>query len=50
MAIQGFGAADRHAARLLATRGAALVAVSDTAGTVANRKGLDVAELIRIKG
>lgn len=31
-------------------RGAVLVADSDTAGTVANRKGLDVAELIRIKG
>jgi len=49
VAIQGFGAVGRHAARFLATRGAVLVAASDTAGTVVNRKGLDVAELIRIK-
>ena len=50
VAIQGFGAVGRHAARFLATRGAVLVAASDSAGTVADRKGLDVAELIRIKG
>ena len=49
VAIQGFGAVGRHAARFLATRGAVLVAASDSAGTVVDRKGLDVAELIRVK-
>jgi len=39
----------RHAARFLATRGAILVAACDTAGTVVNRNGLDIAELIRLK-
>jgi len=47
--IQGFGAVGRHAARFLADRGARLVAASDTAGTIANPKGLDVAALIRLK-
>ena len=49
VAIQGFGAVGRHAARFLATRGAVLIAASDTAGTVYNRKGLDIAALIRLK-
>ncbi|MBI2316315.1 MAG: Glu/Leu/Phe/Val dehydrogenase [Betaproteobacteria bacterium] len=49
VAIQGFGSVGRHAARFLATRGAVLVAASDSTGTVYNRKGLDVAKLIRVK-
>lgn len=49
VAIQGFGAVGKHAARFLAARGAVLVAASDSAGTIVNRKGLDVPELIRIK-
>jgi len=49
VAIQGFGAVGRHAARFLATRGAVMIAASDTAGTVVNRKGLDIAALIGLK-
>jgi glutamate dehydrogenase (NAD(P)+) len=50
VAIQGFGAVGQHAARFLATRGARLVAASDTRGTIADERGLDVAALIRLKG
>jgi len=49
VAIQGFGAVGRHAARFLAERGAKLVAASDTAGTIADAKGLDVEALARLK-
>jgi glutamate dehydrogenase (NAD(P)+) len=49
VAIQGFGAVGRHAARFLATRGALLVAASDTRGTIADDRGIDVAALIRLK-
>jgi glutamate dehydrogenase (NAD(P)+) len=45
VALQGFGNVGRHAARLLAERGARIVAVGDHAGGVANEKGLDVAAL-----
>ncbi len=47
--IQGFGAVGRHAARFLAERGAKLVGVSDTTGTLADGNGLDVDALIRLK-
>jgi glutamate dehydrogenase/leucine dehydrogenase len=46
VAIQGFGAVGRHAARFLAERGAVVVSVSDRAGSVTNPDGLDVAELL----
>ena len=49
VAIQGFGAVGRHAARFLAARGAVLVAASDSRGTIADGKGLDVADLVRLK-
>jgi glutamate dehydrogenase (NAD(P)+) len=49
IAIQGFGAVGKHAARFLAETGAVLVAASDTQGTIANPKGIDVPELIRLK-
>lgn len=49
VAVQGFGAVGRHAARFLAERGAILVAASDTAGTLADPSGLDVAALVRLK-
>ena len=49
VAVQGFGAVGRHAARFLAARGALLVAASDSGGTVADGKGLDVDALIRLK-
>ncbi len=49
VAIQGFGAVGKHAARFLAAEGAVLVAVSDTAGTLHDPGGLDVAVLVRLK-
>jgi glutamate dehydrogenase (NAD(P)+) len=49
VAVQGFGAVGRHAARFLAERGARLVAASDTQGTIANPGGIDVARLSGVK-
>jgi glutamate dehydrogenase (NAD(P)+) len=49
VAIQGFGAVGKHAARFLAARGAWLVAASDTQGTLYSANGLDVASLITLK-
>jgi glutamate dehydrogenase (NAD(P)+) len=46
IALQGFGNVGSHAARLLAARGAKIVAVGDHAGGVANAKGLDVEALV----
>jgi len=45
VALQGFGNVGSHAARLLAARGARIVAVGDHAGGVTNAKGLDVEAL-----
>lgn len=50
VAVQGFGAVGKHAARFLVEKGAVLVAVSDTHGTLMAPQGIDVAELARIKG
>ena len=50
VAIQGFGAVGRHAARFLATRGALLVAASDSQGAIVNERGIDVEALARLKG
>jgi len=47
--VQGFGAVGRHCARFLAGRGAKLVAVSDSTGTIANPRGIDVTALARLK-
>jgi glutamate dehydrogenase (NAD(P)+) len=49
VAVQGFGAVGRHAARFLADRGARLVAASDTRGAIAARAGIDPARLAEIK-
>jgi glutamate dehydrogenase (NAD(P)+) len=49
VAIQGFGAVGKHAARFLAAQGAVVVAASDTRGTVLDAAGLDVDTLIRLK-
>lgn len=49
VAIQGFGAVGRHAARFLAGRGAVLVAASDTRGTILDQRGIEVGALIRLK-
>lgn len=49
VAIQGFGSVGKHTARLLADRGARLVAAADTGGTLSDPQGLDVAALIALK-
>ena len=49
VAIQGYGAVGRHAARFLAERGARLVAVSDSRSAIADPDGLDVAALAQLK-
>lgn len=47
--IQGFGAVGRNAARFLSERGALIVGVADSKGTVQNPEGLDVETLIALK-
>jgi glutamate dehydrogenase/leucine dehydrogenase len=49
VAIQGFGAVGRHAARFLADKGAILVAAADSSGAIGNPNGLDVAALTAFK-
>lgn len=49
LAIEGFGNVGKPTARFFGERGTVLVAVSDSKGTIYNRKGLDVEELIQIK-
>jgi glutamate dehydrogenase (NAD(P)+) len=49
VAVQGFGAVGKHAARFLADQGAILVAASDSEGTIHEPDGLDVAALIALK-
>ncbi|HTR76544.1 MAG TPA: Glu/Leu/Phe/Val dehydrogenase dimerization domain-containing protein [Gemmatimonadaceae bacterium] len=49
VAIQGFGAVGKHAARFLSQKGARLVAASDTRGTLHNEGGIDVDRLIALK-
>jgi glutamate dehydrogenase (NAD(P)+) len=49
VALQGFGAVGRHAARYLVERGAVVVGVSDSRGAIGNPDGMDVAALLRWK-
>jgi glutamate dehydrogenase (NAD(P)+) len=49
VAIQGFGAVGKHAARFLMEKGAKLVAVSDSRGTVFDPDGLQLSELLALK-
>jgi glutamate dehydrogenase (NAD(P)+) len=49
VAVQGFGAVGKHAARFLGQHGAVLVAASDTHGTLHHPDGLDVQALIDLK-
>ncbi|MCB9795554.1 MAG: Glu/Leu/Phe/Val dehydrogenase [Alphaproteobacteria bacterium] len=49
VAIQGFGAVGRHAARFLSERGASVVAVADSRGAVHDPAGLDLAALMAHK-
>jgi glutamate dehydrogenase (NAD(P)+) len=45
VAVQGFGAVGRHAARFLAGKGARLVAAADSKGAVYDPDGLDIGRL-----
>ena len=47
--VQGFGSVGKHAARFLAEKGAMLVGASDSHGTIADDRGLDIAALIALK-
>ncbi|HEY3115584.1 MAG TPA: glutamate dehydrogenase, partial [Chloroflexota bacterium] len=49
VAIQGFGAVGKHAARFLVEHGATLVAASDSTGTIHDPAGLDLPTLIALK-
>ena len=49
VAVQGFGAVGRNAARFLAQRGAVLVAVADSGGTVSDPGGLNLDGLLAVK-
>lgn len=49
VAIQGFGSVGKAAAKFLSDKGAAIVAASDTRGTIYNSDGLDVKNLIETK-
>jgi glutamate dehydrogenase (NAD(P)+) len=47
--VQGFGAVGKHTARFLTEKGAMLVGVADSRGTIYNPLGLDVEALIELK-
>lgn len=49
VAVQGYGAVGKHAARFLAEQGAVVVAVSDSRGAVRDDGGLDLEALTRLK-
>lgn len=49
VAVQGFGSVGKHVARLLAAKGAVVVAAADSRGTLADPEGLDVTKLIELK-
>jgi len=48
-AVQGFGAVGKNVSKFLSQDGAIPVAVSDSAGTIYNPDGLDIAKLITVK-
>ncbi|MES9870714.1 MAG: Glu/Leu/Phe/Val dehydrogenase [Sedimenticola sp.] len=47
--IQGFGSVGKHAARFLAEKGARVVGVADSKGTIVNPDGLDLDTLFSLK-
>jgi glutamate dehydrogenase/leucine dehydrogenase len=49
VAVQGFGAVGQHAALFLEEKGAKVVAVSDSVGTLSAAEGLDVVALVALK-
>jgi glutamate dehydrogenase (NADP+) len=50
VAIQGFGNAGQHIARLLASDGYSIVAVSDSKGAIHCQSGLNIGKLFKAKG
>jgi len=50
IAVQGFGNAGQHIARLLAADGHRIVAISDSGGCIHRPDGLDVGRVLAIKG
>jgi len=49
VAIQGFGSVGKHAARFLTGKGAVVVAVADSSGTIRKPGGFDVSQVIAFK-
>ncbi len=49
LTVEGFGNVGKPVARLLSGKGVNLIAASDSKGSIYNRKGLDIEDLIRIK-
>lgn len=49
LVVQGFGAVGRHAARFLTERGAVLIGVADSQGSIVNPLGLNLDALVRLK-
>lgn len=49
VSIQGYGNAGSIAARLFSEQGAIIVSVSDSQGSIINPKGLDIAEVNKVK-
>ncbi len=49
VAIQGFGSVGKAAARFFSSRGAIIVGVSDSKGSICNPYGLDIQKLRRVK-
>ena len=47
--IQGFGSVGKHSARFLCKKGAKIVAVNDSRGTIYNADGLDLEALFELK-
>lgn len=49
LVVEGFGSVGRHSARFLSERGVKLIAANDTHGTIYNKNGLNLDELIMLK-
>jgi glutamate dehydrogenase (NAD(P)+) len=49
IAIEGFGNVGMFAAQYLSEKGAKIVAVSDSKGTIYNKDGLDIKKMIKVK-
>lgn len=49
LVVQGFGSVGKNVARFLVEKGALLVGVADSGGTVFNHRGLDVHQLLALK-